>query len=258
MMMRAIVAILFATLMLLMTLNTSTAEEASLRPMSEVDYIAEEPLSVKQSKQTIADIVNSENLKGEIGTKWKIKDIDFETSNETPEWIKVISVIFANIIEYALWILLFIGVLILFLTRNQWLYLFSAEKDKEESYQAPEILFGMDVREESLPDELIAEAKLLWKQQKARESLSLLYRGALVHLLNKEKLPLENSHTEGDILKLSKKTLADNKQHYLSQLTAQWQLIAYAHRSPKEEAMDWLFSHWQQDFSHASVAEVTS
>ena len=250
-------AILFVSLILLALFSNSYAEE-SLRPMTEVDYLAEERVSVKQSKQIITDIVNSEDLKGKKSKTWKIKEFDFETSNETPEWIKSLSVIFAKIIEYALWILLFIAVLMLFLTRHQWLHLFSIVKDKEEAYQAPDILFGMDVREESLPDDLIGEAKLLWQQQKARESLSLLYRGALVHLLNKEKLPLENSHTEGDILKLSKKTVADNKQHYLSQLTAQWQLIAYAHRTPKEDAMDWLFTHWQQDFSNASVAEVKS
>ncbi len=250
-------AILLVSLILLALFSNSYAEE-SLRPMSAVDYLAEAPLSVKQSKQIITDIVNSEDLKGKKSKTWKIKKFDFETSNETPEWIKVISVIFAKIIEYALWILLFIAMLMLFLTRHQWLHLFSLERDKEEAYQAPDILFGMDVREESLPDDIIGEAKRLWQQQKARESLSLLYRGALVHLLNKEKLPLENSHTEGDILKLSKKTLANNKQHYLSQLTAQWQLIAYAHRIPKEDAMDWLFTHWQQDFSNASIVEVKS
>ena len=255
MMMRA----LLASLMLFILANSSVsiAKEA-LRPMSEVDYLATESVSVKQSKKIIMDIVNSENLKGEIGTKWKIKAFDFETSNETPEWMNVLSVIFATIIEYALWILLVIGIIMLYLTRYQWLYLFSANNDKKEEYQAPDILFGMDVREASLPDNLLDEAKLLWQQQKARDSLSLLYRGALVHLLNKEKLPLENSHTEGDILKLSKKMLFDNKQHYLSQLTTQWQLVAYAHRIPNEEAMDWLFTHWQQDFSNAGVAEVKS
>ena len=250
-------AILLLSLILLSLFSNSYAEE-SLRPMSEVDYLAEERLSVKQSKQIITDIVNSEDLKGKTGKTWKIKEFDFETSSETPAWIKGLSIIVAKIIEYALWILLFIAVLMLFLTRHQWLHLFSAVKDKKEEYQAPDILFGMDVREKSLPNDIIGEAKSLWLQQKARESLSLLYRGALVHLLNKEKLPLENSHTEGDILKLSKKTLADNKQYYLSQLTAQWQLIAYAHRVPQEDTMDWLFTHWQQDFSNASVAEVKS
>ncbi|MCK5810067.1 MAG: hypothetical protein KAH00_03215 [Cocleimonas sp.] len=249
-------ALLLASLILSILANSSVAEEA--RPMSEVDYLAEETVSVKQSKEIIMDIVNSKDLNGEIGTKWKIKAFDFETSNETPEWIKVLSVIFATVIEYVLWILLLIGIVMLYLTRHQWLYLFSADKDKKEAYQAPDILFGMDMREESLPDDIVKEATLLWQQQKARESLSLLYRGALVHLLNKEKLPLENSHTEGDILKLSKKTLVDNQQHYLSQLTIQWQLVAYAHRIPKEEAMNWLFTHWQQDFANIRVAEVTS
>jgi hypothetical protein len=208
-MIRIISAILFAALISLLFLpKYSYAETESLRPTSEVDYVAEEHLPAKESKQIINDIVNSEDLKADKKSKtWKIKEFNFDKSNnEMPEWMKVLSIIFAKIIEYALWVLLFLALLSLYLTRHQWLYLFSAEKDKKEEYQAPDILFGMDVREESLPDDIIGAAKLLWQQQKARESLSLLYRGALVHLLNKEKLALENSHTEGDILKLSKKT----------------------------------------------------
>ncbi|MCK5917363.1 MAG: hypothetical protein KAG34_03005 [Cocleimonas sp.] len=258
MMIKAITTLMLVSFMLFNT-TTSDAETNTLRPTSEVDYIAEEPLSVKQSKHIIADIVNSADLKAnKKSTTWRIKEFDFETSNETPEWIETLSLIFASIIEYALWILLFIAILMLYVTRHHWLHLFSVEKDEKEAYQAPDVLFGMDVREESLPDDLVGEVKLLWQQQKARESLSLLYRGALVHLINQEKLPLENSHTEGDILKLSKKTVADNKQDYLSQLTAQWQLIAYAHRNPEDEAMEWLFRHWQQDFADVSAAEVTS
>lgn len=230
-------------------------ESEPLRPTSAVDHLHGERLPVDQSKLIIADIINSKDLKGEEKTtEWQLKEWDFEKSDsKTPEWIKSISIVFANIFEYALWILLLIGVILLYLSRDQWLHLFSPKNTEEESYQAPEILFGMDVREASLPDDIIAEAKQLWQQKKARESLSLLYRGALVRLINQEKVPLENSHTEGDILKLSQKSLADKQHQYLAQLTSQWQLIAYAHRIPMEESMDWLFSHWQSDFNHQSA-----
>ena len=226
-----------------------------LRATSAVDYFHSERLAADQSNTIIADIINSKDLKGEEKTtEWKLKKLDFdEPDSPTPDWIKSLSVIFSNIFEYTLWILLFIGIVLVFLSRDRWLHLFSAEKAKEESYQAPEILFGMDVREASLPDDIVATAKQLWEQKKARQSLSLLYRGALVRLINQEKIPLENSHTEGDILKLSQRTLANNQQHYLQQLTSQWQLIAYAHRIPMEDAMEWLFLHWSSDFSYQSI-----
>ncbi|MCK5813698.1 MAG: hypothetical protein KAH03_05545 [Cocleimonas sp.] len=240
--------------------KNSYADDAiePLRPTSSVDYLHRERLPADQSKITIADIINSKDLKGEEKkTEWKLKDLDIdEPDSTTSDWVKSISVVFANFFEYALWILLFVGIVLLFLSRDRWLHLFSSKKTDEESYQAPEILFGMDVREASLPDDIIAEAKLLWQQKKARESLSLLYRGALVRLINQEKILLENSHTEGDILKLSQHSLANNQQQYLGQLTSQWQLIAYAHRIPMDDAMEWLFIHWKSDFAYQLITST--
>ena len=250
------IALLISFLFLAKNGHTKTSTESEpLPPTSAVDYLQDERLAVEQSKAIIEDIVNSKDLKGEKKiTKWQLKEVEFEQSDSsTPDWIKSISIGFAKIFEYALWILLLTAIVLLYLSRAQWLHLFSPQETEEESYQAPDILFGMNVREDSLPDDIIAEAKQLWQQKKARESLSLLYRGALVRLINQEKIPLENSHTEGDILKLSQKSLLDKQQQYLAQLTSQWQLIAYAHRIPMEEAMQWLFTHWQSHFQHPAT-----
>jgi hypothetical protein len=236
--------------------NITFADE-SLRPTRQVDYINAVRLPATESKRVIDDIIDSHDLKGEkITTKWKLAPFDFkQPKNEQSEWVKAFSVIFATLIEYALWILLAVGIVLLYLSRHQWLYLLLSKKEPVEVYQTPDILFGMDVREASLPDDIIATAKQLWQQQQVREALSVLYRGTLVRLINHEKILLENSHTEGDILKLSQNTLAENKQYYLKQLTAQWQLVAYAHRIPTDDAMAWLFAHWASDFSYASNVE---
>ena len=237
------------------------AETEEIPETSDVDYLQGSPLPVSDSKEIITDIVNSKDLKGEkTQTEWKLKSfddpdkLDEKTTNDLTKLLKPIAVIFATIIEYALWILLLIAVVMLYLTRDKWLHLFTSESDDEDEYQAPDILFGMDIRKESLPEDIAKEAQLLWEKQQFRESLSLLYRGALAQLVNQEKILLENSHTEGDILKLSAKSLVENKQQYLTQLTRQWQLIAYAHREPANEAMNWLFSHWYSDFSYVEAS----
>jgi len=113
-------------------------------------------------------------------------------------------------------------------------------------------MFGMDVRPESLPADISTEAKKLWDNGKHREALSLLYRGALIRLINQEKIRLESSHTEGDILRHSRKKLSEIKQQYLESLTQQWKLIAYAHRSPQETDMQKLFQLWAVDFATAN------
>ncbi len=230
----------------------------SLPVTKEIDYLNKERLPASKSKQTILDIINSKDLKGEKNTtEWRFKTFDLDKpDNGTSKWIKSISIIFATLFEYTLWILLLIAILSLYFSREYWLHFFSAQTKDKKEYQAPEVLFGMDVREQSLPEDIIEEAKYLWQQKKAREALSLLYRGGLVRLINQEKIPLENHHTEGDILKLSKLSLTANKQQYLQQLTSQWQLIAYAHRIPMDEAMDWLFAHWHSDFAYQTDAST--
>jgi hypothetical protein len=245
---------------MLFLVGNSGVETVSSRPTSEVDYLNQTPLVVGESQAIIADIINSHDLKGERKTtQWRLKELERDEPNyKTPEWMKLFSVIFAMLFESALWGGLLIVVILLIISCEHWLSLFSKEKTLEEQYQAPDILFGMDVRESSLPNDLIAEVQILWKQKKARAALSLLYRAALVSLMNRDNIPLENSHTEGDILQLSQQILAENKQHYLSQLTLQWQLIAYAHRIPMEETMEWLFAHWQQDFMDQTAVVVSS
>ena len=108
----------------------------------------------------------------------------------------------------------------------------------------------MDVRPDSLPDDIISEARKLWQQDDHRGALSLLYRGALIRLINQEKVRLEDSHTEGDVLKHAAKILSESKQFYLKTLTHQWQTIAYAHRIPDSEIMQSLFDSWDIEFAN--------
>ena len=163
--------------------------------------------------------------------------------------LKPIALFISTLIEYSLWILIFVGLALLVYYRRLWLPLFDGKRKTIDSYKAPEIMFGMDVRAESLPDDIVSEAQKLWQAGKHRESLSLLYRGALIRLINQEKVKLEDSYTEGDVLRHAKKQLTADKQAYLKQLTSQWKLIAYAHRSPTESDMQQLFSNWQSDFA---------
>ena len=260
----SIVTIMALAVLINMTLASkpsyAATESEDVPETSEVDYLQGTRLPASDSKEIIINIINSKDLKGEKKTtEWKLKSFDspdkrdVNTSNSLADSLKPIAHFFAVLIEYSLWILLFIAAVMLYLSRDKWLHLFTSEADEEDEYQAPDILFGMDIRKESLPEDIAKEAQQLWDKQQCRESLSLLYRGALAQLVNQEKILLEKSHTEGDILKLSKISLPENKQHYLTQLTTQWQLIAYAHRTPAEEAMAWLFSHWQTDFAYHEV-----
>ncbi len=260
---------LFCLLMITLSVNSTYAEPVDKKPSQAKDVpgeiLAKERKPANQSKKMIEEVMKSKNLDDkETKMRWVKKRKDKKKQNDKNRWnlewlndlLQSIAKLFATLFETGLWILLFIGLFLLYRFREKWLHLFQGSTQIEDEYQPPEIMFGMDVRPDSLPDDIAGEAKSLWQSGNHRGSLSLLYRGALVHLINQEKVQLQNSDTEGDILKHAAKIISPDKQDYLRQLTRQWQAIAYAHRKPDEtmhNSMSSLFAGWHSVFLASST-----
>lgn len=255
-----IVGLLFAT-------SPSIADElatSSTATSDKTEILAESRQPAKASKTVIKEVMLTENLddkkvvkrwvKKETPKKKKKKKSNDSFADLLEDIFEPIAKVIGFTLEFGLWILIAIGIILLIYFRERWLHLFQGTKKKEDKYEAPDVMFGMDVRPDSLPDDIAGEARKLWQEGKHREALSLLYRGALVRLINQEKVKLEVSYTEGDVLRHAAKQLTSTKQGYLQSLTAQWKLIAYAHRSPAEPDMQNLFDSWASDFAIASQA----
>ena len=194
-------------------------------------------------------------------TFWKLKDFNLDKKEEPDlsgleKFIRVVGKFFAVIFESALWILLIVAIILLIVYRDKWLGLFNMGDQVEEKKAKPDILFGMDIRPDSLPDDIPAAANAFWQQGKQREALSLLYRGALMRLVNKDDVALEDSHTEGDVIKLSRKILIEQREQYLEKLTNVWRRAAYAHRFPDDVEAQYLFQHWSKDFAIDTSSHV--
>ena len=133
-------------------------------------------------------------------------------------------------------------------TWREWLHLPAPQR---RSTITPEVLFGLDVRADSLPSDVIAQVNALWQQQQFREALSLLYRAALAQLLHRFDLPFRDDMTEGECLQLvDAGTRADIAQ-FFSRLTRAWQRQAYAHTAPSSATVQDLCAQWQQVFREA-------
>lgn len=115
----------------------------------------------------------------------------------------------------------------------------------------PTKLFGLDIRPESLPTDIAAQALRLWQAGKARQALSLLYRGALSRLAAHEHITLKESYTEGDCLRVVARAVNAQTNHYFTRLTTAWQQIAYAKRTPEAAEGEALC---QQYAAHFEVA----
>lgn len=139
----------------------------------------------------------------------------------------------ALIFKGALWVALAAAIVWLVLNRDRlrrWL----GRAGPEPAQLAPQKLFGLDLRPESLPADVAGEALRLWHEGQARAALSLLYRGALVRLIERDGIQLRESDTEGDCLRLVMRRTQRDKAAFFGQLTAAWEGAAYAGRAPAD------------------------
>ncbi len=239
--------------------KTSLTSEENLNTETETEYFSPQRHPSKNAADVIHKIMQRKELSNEKKDKqWvKIKkdqkdkkdDNDWNLAGFFEPFVKIFSMLF----ELSLWIVLAFGTLMLFITRHKWLHLFQQSRQEHKDYQAPEVMFGMDIRPESLPENIPEAAQQLWQESKHRDSLSLLYRGALTQLVTIDQLPLKPSQTEGDIIKLARNSLQSKRHIYLKNLTEQWKQIAYAHHLPEESKVSLLFNRWLPDFIHTDV-----
>lgn len=179
---------------------------------------AETPPNRQQVEQTQQKSVGSKpfgRVESENSRIWKEKKFNKSSSyTHAPS--------FGNVLLFMLIISAIGGALYL-----MWkLQLFKSNVEDEKP-QVVERIFGMDVRRESLPENLTDVARNLAKTD-ARAAISLLYRGLLVHLIHQERATLRDSMTEQEIL-----NLVQAKHIHLSEITERFTKTriasAYAH-----------------------------
>jgi len=216
----------------------------TLRPINDANAVASEILD------------GEEFSKHETKEVWRLKFQDDDKKNDTDLDLGFFSA-FATILKILLIAGLVALIAYLIIKRDQWLGFFKGANSKKDTYQAPDILFGMDIRPESLPDNIPETARNLWQQGQLREAMSLLYRGALARLVNVEQVALHSGHTEGDVVNLAKSNLQDQQFVYLKSLTKHWQIVAYAHRDLSDEIVEHLLANWFSEFDVDKSAEAS-
>jgi len=162
------------------------------------------------------------------------KDQDEDANKNDAFWnsISAFSKGLAWLVKGFFYLLLFAAVVWLIINHQRWLNWARGIKPAPR-YQPPAQLFGLDIRPESLPDNVSEAAYRLWQSGDARGALSLLYRGALSRLAQQENVSLKASDTEGDCLRVVQHTQTSSISSYFAQLTRAWQAVAYAGRTPQ-------------------------
>jgi len=120
---------------------------------------------------------------------------------------------------------------------------------------------GMDIRPESLPDDVAKQVAELWQRGQRRAALALLYRATVSRLVNDNHLKLTQGATEGDCLRevlhaQRRQELSETRSGVTRLVTDVWLHAAYADRWP-DDAM--IVSHcaaWRKEFDATVAAKV--
>lgn len=179
-------------------------------------------------------------------TAWRVKDDDEEEDEPVdpfidPDLLETVAEWLGAIAEGVGWALAAIALiaLLVFLFRNagplrEWS---DAWRARRRRLDLPTSIAGLALEPESLPDDIVAGARKLWRDGEPRAALSVLYRGAIIELLTRGMV-LPESATEGDVIRRASTRLGDDAQAGLALVVRAWQTLAYAHHLPHADEFE--------------------
>jgi len=239
--------------------SASSAESSvqNKQPQTIRPDIDNEPKAYYQD--AINKVFNGKDFNGKKSVKaWRLKE-KFKDEGRVPDWI--ISVIeffernaerfitFAKTIEVALWIAFICLIIYLLFRYRKSIQQFVTQLGNQQSdADLPSEIFGLDVRRESLPEDIVSTAQKLWNSGESRESFSLLLRGTLSKLIHDYDCQFQKGDTEMDCCQRVAELGNANLDQFMHDLTIGWQQLAYAHQTPSQQAFDSVCQTWKQVF----------
>jgi len=116
----------------------------------------------------------------------------------------------------------------------------------------PASVLGIDLDPAALPADPAAAARQALAAGKASLALSLLYRGAIVALMNRQGMHFLAADTEDDCLQRIAGRLDEHGERCFSEIVEAWRRIAYAQQPPPADQVERLIGGWQACFGAAT------
>ncbi|MCL2657793.1 MAG: DUF4129 domain-containing protein [Betaproteobacteria bacterium] len=225
-------------------------------PAMAADEVTRRESAARQAPTAIKEVL----ARPEFGHEESVHRLRWKSSNEEekpsaegpiPAWLKALFKFWAGVGKWIaeiwrvfVWILLgLFGCLALWFITRQILRMQAARRPA----LPPAEVAGLDIRPDSLPDDIAAAAQALFAQGRAREGLALLYRGALSRLAHRAQIPFARGDTEGDcLLRVTRAALP--MRAFFADLTHSWQSVAYADRQLPQDQSARLCRGWAEAF----------
>lgn len=122
----------------------------------------------------------------------------------------------------------------------------------------PSHVNDLDIRPDSLPDDIAGTARALWERGEQRAALSLLYRGALSRLVHGHGVAITSASTEGECVQLAHAAWPGPAAAFFEQLVHAWETAVYAARWPEAERVAALFDGFERHFAATRAPETLS
>ena len=194
---------------------------------------AGETLKPEEVERAVAALKSDPNFATEATVRrlaWdQPEEKDSDTPSRMPAWLESIVNFFGWILQTSrmlFWLLIavFVAALIVLLVR---LFATRGPESRAARFVAPTHVQDLDIRPESLPDDIGTAARQLWDRGEHRAALALLYRGLLSRLAHVYEVPIRDSSTEGDCLALAGRVLETRRTDYATRLVRTWQRAIY-------------------------------
>lgn len=194
-----------------------------------------------QQAQQAASAVQADPLLGKSHTERKLRWKDSDKKKDPvkrpkrePSWIDGLAQWLAESGRLLMWLLGAAAVAVLLVGLRRWILVYGGIGTSGRVV-LPSHVRDLDIRPESLPDDIASAARALWTRGEHRASLSLLYRGALSRLVHNHAVPIRAASTEGDCVALAGKVLPPDAGAFFERLVKAWLLLVYGAHAPDTE-----------------------
>jgi len=198
-----------------------------------------QPLPAREQVRAAAERTRADpSLPGsKTQTRLRLKETKDEDRQERPsnlKWLENLMLWLAETTRALVWLAGALALALLVVGVRRWVRA-RAEAALPRRPDLPSHVRDLDIRPESLPDDIGAAAASLWERGQHRPALSLLYRGALSCLVHRDAVPIREASTEGECLALAAARLDAPRNAFLARLVGAWQLAVYGARLPATE-----------------------
>lgn len=160
--------------------------------------------------------------------QWLKKESDKKEKPTTPFNLSGV----AQLLKVVLALLLALA--LLWLLWRGWRWLGPRGGTRQAVSQTLPDLQVLALAQETLPEKISTAARAAWQRGDATRALSLLYRGAVQALGERYRIELPASATEGECLRLAKRSGQAVAHDAFAPIVQAWTALAYARRPPED------------------------